>query len=239
MLRTCARSSGASEITLWCERRLQGGRNSGRVVATMKKRRLRAALGERAQEIERSRVGPVQVLEGEHDRLRPRARQNPGRHRRQLPAPQFLRREFRRAVLRQRDVDQRREQGRIFGRVEADQPQSVLEIGETLLVGRVGAAEAQPAPFGERVQGRVLQELRGGPFDPGVRRLGELCAELLDRGATCRCRARRRSGRTGPRLRARATSGASSSASSSSRPTSGVSARAPPRRPPPLARTMR
>ena len=58
--------------------------------------------------------------------------------------------------------------------------QSVLEVGETPLVGRVGAAKAQSAPFGERVQGRVLQELRGGPFDPGVRRLGEFCAELLD-----------------------------------------------------------
>ena len=122
----------------------------------------------------------MQVLEGEHHRLRPRARQNPGRHRRQLPAPQFLGRELRPAVLPQRNVDQRREQGRVFGRVEADQPQSVLEVGETPLVGRVGAAKAQSAPFGERVQGRVLQELRGGPFDPGVRRLGEFCAELLD-----------------------------------------------------------
>jgi hypothetical protein len=35
MSRTCARSSGASEIVPWCERMLQGGRNSGRVVATM------------------------------------------------------------------------------------------------------------------------------------------------------------------------------------------------------------
>src|SRR5271166_1683024 len=30
------------------------------------------------------------------------------------------------------------------------------------------------------MQGRVLQELGGGPLDPGVRRLGELAAELLD-----------------------------------------------------------
>ena len=30
------------------------------------------------------------------------------------------------------------------------------------------------------MQGRVLQELRGGPFDPGVRRLGEFCAKFLD-----------------------------------------------------------
>ena len=30
------------------------------------------------------------------------------------------------------------------------------------------------------MQGRVLQELRGGPFDPGVRRLREFCAKFLD-----------------------------------------------------------
>jgi hypothetical protein len=33
-------------------------------------RRLHSALRQRAHEIERSRVGPVQVLEGEHDCLR-------------------------------------------------------------------------------------------------------------------------------------------------------------------------
>ena len=141
---------------------------------------LRAALGEPGHEIERGRVGPVQVLEGDDGRLRPCARQNPGRHRRQLPAPQFLGRESRPAVFSQRNVDQRREQRRVFGCVEADQPQSVLEVGEAPLVGRVGAAEAQAAPFGERVKRRVLQELRGGPFDPGVRRLGEFGAEFLD-----------------------------------------------------------
>jgi hypothetical protein len=37
-----------------------------------------------------------------------------------LPAPQFLGRELRPAVFPQRDVDQRREQGRVFGRVKAD-----------------------------------------------------------------------------------------------------------------------
>ena len=97
-----------------------------------------------------------------------------------MPTAQFLGRQLRTAVLRQGNVDQRREQGRVFGRVEADQPQSVLEVGEPPLVGRVGAAETQSAPFGDRMQRRVLQELRGGPFDPGVRRLGEFCAELLD-----------------------------------------------------------
>ena len=48
--------------------------------------RLRAAVGQRAHEVERRRVGPVQVLESEDDRLRPRPSQNPSGHRRQLPA---------------------------------------------------------------------------------------------------------------------------------------------------------
>jgi len=46
------------------------------------KRRLRTSLGESLQEIKRGRVGPVQVLEGEHDGLRPRGRENPRGHRR-------------------------------------------------------------------------------------------------------------------------------------------------------------
>ena len=49
MRATPARSSGDREIKLWCERRLQGGRNSGRVVAKQEQRRLRAAVGEGAQ----------------------------------------------------------------------------------------------------------------------------------------------------------------------------------------------
>ena len=203
------------------------------------KRRLRAALGERAQEIERGRVGPVQVFEGEHDRLRSRARQNPGRHRRQLPAPQFLRREFRPRSSGSGTSTSGASRGAYSA---ASRPISRKVFSRSASVCSSDASappKRSRAPFGERVQGRVLQELRGGPFDPGVRRLGELCRGIPRSGATCRCRARRRSGRTGLRLRARATSGAVSSASSSSRPTSGVRARAPPRRPPPLARTMR
>ena len=50
-------------------------------------RRLRPTLGERAQQVERRWVGPVEVLEYEDNRLRPRPGQNPGVHRRQLPSP--------------------------------------------------------------------------------------------------------------------------------------------------------
>ena len=45
--------------------------------------------------------------------------------------------------------------------------------------GRI-RAKSQPSPFGERMKRRVLQELRGAPFDPGVRRLRESRMELLD-----------------------------------------------------------
>ena len=119
-------------------------------------RRLRAALRQRAHEIERSGVRPLQVLEGEHDCLYPRGRQNPCGHRRQLPAAQFLWGEFRDAILRQEDIDQRREQRRIFGWIQTDQPQCVFKVRETLLGGQV-RAEALAAPFGDRVQRRVLQ----------------------------------------------------------------------------------
>jgi hypothetical protein len=140
--------------------------------------RLRPALGQRAHEIERSRVGPVQVLEGEHDCLRPRGRQNPCRHRRQLPAAQLLRREFRPPILWQEDIDQRREQRRVFGWVQSDEFQSVLEVGQALFGGQV-RAEALAAPFGDRMQRRVLQQLRRRPFGPGVGRLAKAGVKLL------------------------------------------------------------
>ena len=149
--------------------------------------RLRPALGQRAHEIERSRVGPVQVLEGEHDCLHPRGRQNPGRHRRQLPAAQLLWREFRDAILGQEDIDQGRKQRRIFGWVEADQTQSILEVGQALF-GRQVRAEALAAPFGDRMQGRVLQQLRRRPLDPGVRRLAEAAVKLLDQPGLAQAR---------------------------------------------------
>ena len=142
-------------------------------------RRLRAALGEGLHEVERGRVGPVQVLERERDSLRARPGEKPCRQRRQLPAPQFLRRQFRRAFLGQRDIDQRRDQRRIFGCVEADEPKRILEVGEAP-VGRLIPAEALAAPFDDRVQGRVLQELRRREFDKGVGRLPKRRAKLLD-----------------------------------------------------------
>ena len=67
----------------------------------------------------------------------------------------------------------------MFGRVEADQTQRAFEVGEALL-GRSIRTKTQPAPFGDWMQRRVLQKLRGAPFDPGVRRLCQPRMELLD-----------------------------------------------------------
>src|SRR5262249_11475310 len=50
----------------------------------------------------------------------------------------------------------------------------------TPLRRHIGAAEALAAPFGNRVQRRVLQKLRAGPFAPGVRRLPQPHVKFLD-----------------------------------------------------------
>jgi len=158
----------------------QGGRNSGRVVATDEQGRQRPALGDAAQHVERRRIGPMQILERQHHRLNARARHHPVGQRRQLPAPQFLRRQSRRAFRRQRNVEQRREQGRILRWVELDLRERTLQLREAPLGGHVGAAEALAAPFGDRMQRRVLQKLRAAPFDPGVRHFAQPRMKLLD-----------------------------------------------------------
>ena len=188
---TATRSSGQSEITLWCERRLQGGRNSGRVVAMMSNGACAPRSARGAHQIERGRVGPVQVLEGEHGRLRSRPRENPGRHRRQLPAAQLLWREFRCAVLWQRG---RRPGGASRGAYSVgSRPISRNVCSRSARRCSAGSirAEALAAPFGDRVQGRILQELRGRPFDPGVRRLAEAARETPPSAATCPGQVRR------------------------------------------------
>ena len=55
-----------------------------------------------------------------------------------------------------------------------------FELGEALFAGDFDAAEARAAPVRDRMQRRVLQQLRGSPLDPGMRRLRQPGAELLD-----------------------------------------------------------
>ena len=58
-----------------------------------KQRRQRTAFDNATEEIECGRVGPVNILERQHDRLNLGACNCPIRERRQLSAPQFLGRE--------------------------------------------------------------------------------------------------------------------------------------------------
>ena len=98
-------------------------------------RRKRAAFRKAPQRLERGRIGPVQILDRQHDRLRARPRQEPGRNRRQLPAAQFLRRERQRPLGRERNVDERRQQRNIFRRVELDLRERRFEVGERRSAG--------------------------------------------------------------------------------------------------------
>jgi hypothetical protein len=139
---------------------------------------LAAALGERSEEVERGGVGPLQILESKNNRLGSRACKNPGDERGQLTSPELFRRKGDLAARRQGDVDERRKQRRVFSRVEVDQPQSALKVGEALF-GRSTRAKSEPPPFDNWMKRRVLQELRRGPFDPGVQRIRDARVELL------------------------------------------------------------
>ena len=238
MRATSCAVEGTERTTLWCERTLQGAWNSGRVVAMTSSGACAPRSAKRLDEVERGRVGPMQVFEGEDNRLGPRPRQNPGDHRRQLPSPQLFGREFRGACPA------------AAGCQRAVRAEAHIRLGRgrsnaACLRGRRGAAR-QEHPTPKRA-GPIPRSDAGECSAAAARRsIRPRCAasrrvlrETPRSGATCRGRARRRSGRTDPRRRARAYQRRVSSPSSSSRPTSGVSARAPPRRPPPLARTTR
>ena len=96
-----------------------------------------------------------------------------------MPAPQLLRCEAGRALRRQRNVYERREKGRVFGRVETDQPQRVFEVCKSLFGRSIIHTKALPAPFGNRMKRGVLQKLRSAPLAPGVRRLSQMRTELV------------------------------------------------------------
>ena len=55
-----------------------------------------------------------------------------------------------------------------------------FELGEPPLRRDLGTSEPSPSPLQDRMQRRILQELRRTPFDPRVRGLAELRAKLFD-----------------------------------------------------------
>ena len=171
-------------------------------------RGLRAALGEPGHEIERSRIGPVQVLEGENDRLRsapppeprpssppvagaaiPRAGTSPGGP----PAAEC--RPAARAGAHIRPRRGRSASKCSRGRRDAPRRSRRRRQSAVCPIRRAGAGACSAGAARRPIRPRCAasrRALRGIPRSD----------------ATCRCRARRRSARTGPRLRARATSGA-------------------------------
>ena len=67
-----------------------------------------AKLIERLDEVKRRRIGPMQILEGEHHRLRPSPGQKKGDHRGKLPPTHLLGAEFQGAFRGQWNIEQRR-----------------------------------------------------------------------------------------------------------------------------------
>src|SRR5271166_6764373 len=74
----------------------------------------------------------------------------------------------------------RRKQGSVFRRIELDLREDRFELGEPLLRRHFGTPEPDAAPFGNRVQRRILQELGRAQFDPRMRGLAKPGAKFFD-----------------------------------------------------------
>ena len=143
-------------------------------------RRLRAALDQRAQEIERGRIGPVEVLD-----------------RRARPAGSARRRDTRRPSPRaagagippapgrtsaraQRNVEQRSEQGRGLRRVEPDQRERQLEVGEPLFARDVRSRRTAGGPIRRSDAAACSAAVATTPIRPRCAASSQFRPELLD-----------------------------------------------------------
>ena len=167
-------------MTLWCGCAAPGRPKFKPGRRQKENGRLRAAIAERMHEIDRRRVEPLQVLKDENERLVAGAGDRPFDHRRQLPATNFLRREAWQALMRNRDVDQRRKQGSVCRGIELDCGEDRFELGQPQLWRDLRTAEPRARPPEDRMERRVLQQLRRTPFDPRMWPLGQLAAKLFN-----------------------------------------------------------
>jgi hypothetical protein len=69
--------------------------------------------------------------------------------------------------------------------------QHALEVREPSLGGHVSVTESLLPPLGDRMQRRVLEELRAAPFEPGMRDLTQPTMKFFNQTG-CRGPARRR-----------------------------------------------
>jgi len=102
----------------------------------------------------------LQVLHHSHYRLGSRPGHDPGDDSVELAAPELLGRKFWPSSLVRRDVEQWRKQRNALARIELQLRKRRFELGKAGVRCDVGASEPQPSPFGERMERRVLQELR-------------------------------------------------------------------------------
>ena len=79
------------------------------------------------------------------------------------------------------NVDERREQRRLLRSVELDPREDRFELGEPTPRRHLGTSKTGLSPPQDRMQRRVLQELRRTPLDPRVWRLAELASKLFDK----------------------------------------------------------
>ena len=95
--------------------------------------RLAPAFGDAPKELKCSRISPMYVFKGKHRRLSSRTGHYPVRECCELSAPQDDRLKRGHALLRYRDVQQRRQEGDVFGRFELDLRERGFQFREAYL----------------------------------------------------------------------------------------------------------
>ena len=145
-------------------------------------RRGRCLLDQGLRKLQCGRVDPVEILHRHHRRLHPGQVEDPGRQVGQQPLAPLVGCEHQRGVfVRARQVEQLGDERHRFAKLEPRFFQPALELGQAL----GGTFVATPAQalleyLGHGVKRGILGELLAGAFDPQVRFISELRAELLD-----------------------------------------------------------
>jgi hypothetical protein len=142
--------------------------------------RPRATVAQRLHEVNRSRVEPLQILKDENERLVAGAGGRPLDHCGQLTAANLLWRKTGHAVRRDGNADHWGKQRSELPGAELQASEKRFEFGQPPLGRHLGSAEPDASPPDDRVQRRVLQQLRRTPFDPRVSSVGQLAAKLFN-----------------------------------------------------------
>ena len=224
--------AATSEMTLWCERTLQGGRNSGRVVATMSSGA--CAPRSASARMRSSEVGSAQCRSSKASTtgcVRAPARIQAviaaSCRRRNSSGANFAARSSGSGIS-----TSGASRGAYSAGSRPIRPQTCSR-GRRGAVRRAASAPKRCRPHSAiGCSGVFCRSCDDDPFDPGVRRLAEPGVKLLDQPRLAEAGLADDQRRTGPRLRGRAPSGGVSSSSSSSRPTK---RRQSPRAAPPAA----